>query len=363
MVTPTEITQARIAQEQALAAYNEVLANFPAPTLARVIELETAARNCPSSDPAFPALKLSAQVARDKYTAQQAAMAGPDAALIAATNALNALNATNNGGQFPPQTTTVTAPSKTTTDFTDWRVRLSLAKGSTYLYNSSTSAGILAPLFYTGGVLFPYTPSIQVTYAAQYSSADLTHSNYKMHLFNNSSVDSIQINCDFTAQDNAEAAYLLAVIHFFKSVTKMFYGQDKTPISGTPPPLCYLTGMGDFQFDQHPLAVTSFNYTLPIDVDYIRAAAISDSAASTAVKSDRLTSNNLSAGGASAQPVFGGNFSAKPNVTYVPTRMQIAFTAVPIISRKDISSRFSLEKYASGKLLQGHNSPNGGGIW
>ena len=58
----------------------------------------------------------------------------------------------------------------------------------------------------------------------------------------------------------------------------MFYGQDQTPKPGTPPPLCFLTGLGDFQFQQHPLAITGFNYTLPTDVDYIRAGKASSGA-------------------------------------------------------------------------------------
>jgi hypothetical protein len=154
----------------------------------------------------------------------------------------------------------------------DWRVRLSLAPSAGYLYKAQ-NPGILLPLQKTDGVIFPYTPSIQVTYAAHYDPAELTHSNYKIFQYKNSSVDQITINCDFTAQDNAEANYLLAVIHFFRSVTKMFYGNDEIPKPGTPPPLCYLSGMGDFQFDRHPLAISSFNYNLPNDVDYIRASS------------------------------------------------------------------------------------------
>ena len=57
----------------------------------------------------------------------------------------------------------------------------------------------------------------------------------------------------------------------------------------------------------------------------------------------------------------GGSGSDGP--TYVPTKMQIQINAVPIISRRDISENFSLEQYASGRLLLGSNNPQGGGIW
>jgi hypothetical protein len=269
---------------------------------------------------------------------------------------------------------TAGAPTKQDTQVTkgDWRVKLSLAPGANYLYKIKP-AGILQPLSDTDGVIFPYTPNIQVSYAAHYDPAELTHSNYKIFQYKNSSVDNITITCDFTAQDTAEANYLLAVIHFFRSVTKMFYGKDGNPIRGTPPPLCYLTGLGQFQFDQHPLAITGFNYTLPIDVDYIRANSTGTSVAGGATPTGgagtgnptdiRLAAAGVQAAAAPKPPRF--NFTAATNTqsTYVPTKMQISITAIPIVSRADISKEFSLKKYATGELLQGSKRPGGGGIW
>ena len=255
----------------------------------------------------------------------------------------------------------------------DWRVRLSLAPGAKYLYKSISPPGILLPLVKTDGVIFPYTPNIQVAYAAHYDPAELTHSNYKIFQYKNSSVDNITLTCEFTAQDTAEANYLLAVIHFFKSVTKMFYGQDGNPIRGTPPPLCYLTGLGQFQFDQHPLAITSFNYTLPTDVDYVRANSTgttvpggnTDTGGADPYPdavSIRLGAAKAQPGGGAAPPNFNFNTATNTQATYVPTKMQISITAIPIVSRADISKEFSLKKYATGELLQG-SKRQGGGIW
>jgi len=267
----------------------------------------------------------------------------------------------------------------------DWRVRLSLAKGTDFLYQ-----GILAPLSVTNGVIFPYTPNINIIYAANYEAAEPTHSNYKIQQYKNSSVDSINITCDFTAQDTFEAEYMLAVIHFFKTVTKMFYGQDTADTivkAGTPPPLCFLHGLGAFQFDNHPLAITNFTYNLPTDVDYIRAkittyseAIASDGAAGEAgepgqrnllqkagsflrdVAAYRLGSGILR-GGVNPPPIFAPPPLGKgDDVTYVPTKIQIQLTAVPIVTRNTISNEFSLDKYASGQLLRGTRN-NSGGIW
>ena len=256
----------------------------------------------------------------------------------------------------------------------DWRVRLSLAPSASYLYKAQ-NPGILKPLVKTDGVIFPYVPQIQVSYAAHYDPAELTHSNYKIFQYKSSSVDQISINCDFTAQDNDEANYMLAVIHFFRSVTKMFYGQDQTPKPGTPPPLCYLSGMGEFQFDRHPLVISSFNYSLPNDVDYIRAASPTllsgvnssgyDNGNDILVNDDvscrRLQVSGLNFGGKENAPNWEKQTNTQP--TYVPTKISIALMAYPIVTRNDISNNFSLEKYATGELLQGKIRPNGGGIW
>ena len=258
----------------------------------------------------------------------------------------------------------------------DWRVRLSLAPGATYLYKDPQvyqTQSILLPLLQTDGVIFPYTPEISVSYSASYSPTDPTHSNYTIYSYSNSKVAEISLKCDFTAQDTFEANYLLAVIHFFRSATKMFYGNDSNPRNGTPPPLCYLTGLGAFQFDQHPLAITGFNYTLPTDVDYIRAGVPSTAPGenkgfetsknnSPDASAARVPNNGLVYGGGVAPPKFNVNYSTK-TPTYVPTKISISISAIPIISRNVISKDFSLRDYGTGKLLRGSNRPIGKGIW
>ena len=251
----------------------------------------------------------------------------------------------------------------------DWRVRLSLAPGADYLYNVAKEGDILSPLSATNGVIFPYTPQINVSYRANYDPSDLTHSNYRLFFYKNSAVDDIQITADFTAQDTGEASYVLAVIHFFKSVTKMFYGLDDNPNAGTPPPLCFLTGMGQYQFNNHPLLVTNFQYNLPNDVDYIRAGStiqyagqnvssyqnkIKKSGFLSSVLS-RLQGSGLNKGGISNAPKF--TSLSNSEATYIPTKIQLAITCVPVVSRNDIAKNFSLEEYATGSLLTNK------GIW
>jgi len=263
-----------------------------------------------------------------------------------------------------------TAPSP----ISDWRVKLSLKSGTNYLYNAAGTNDLLYPLKLTGGIVFPYTPTIQTAYRANYDPAELTHSNYKMYFYRNSNVDEVQITCDFTAQDNNEATYMLAVIHFLKSATKMFYGKDTEPRAGTPPPLVYLDGYGEFQFNKHPMLISSFNYTLPNDVDYIRATSATKTQLGTTVGvqgnasfspgldfvATRLLHANLNSGGKSSEPVF--NIVSTGYSTYVPTKIQLSITCLPVVSRDNVSNQFSLKDYATGSLLRG-SQRNSGGFW
>jgi hypothetical protein len=254
-------------------------------------------------------------------------------------------------------------------DTGDWRVRISLAEGSTYLYNApETEQGILAPLNDTFGVIFPYTPKIDVGYRATYSDAKLTHSNYNNYFYQSSSVDNVRITGTFTAQDTVEAQYLLAVIHFFRSATKMFYGRDTE--RGAPPPLLYISGLGEYQFNNHPCVLTSFEYNLPADVDYIRAGSPNDNGTDL-LKRRTSTRNNLPTNAISGalgrlNQLFSGQGINKGGIvyqnapsnlsknspTYVPTKIEISLSLSPVVTRRQASSQFSLKQYANGDLIK-----------
>jgi hypothetical protein len=253
----------------------------------------------------------------------------------------------------------------------DWRARLSLAPNANYLYKvPKGQAGILAPLQGTDGVIFPYTPAISVTYSAGYDPSDLIHSNYKVYQYKGSSVDTVSITADFTAQDTTEANYLLAVIHFFRSVTKMFYGQDQNPINGVPPPLCYLSGFGAYTFDAHPLVVTNFTYATPTEVDYIRAGSQTNQPGVNVAQQNSIVNSFVPSvlrtainGLAPKLPNFSTqNSMINSEATYIPTKLQLQITCIPIVTRNDISNKFSLKEYATGALLRG-SKRSGGGIW
>jgi hypothetical protein len=157
----------------------------------------------------------------------------------------------------------------------------------------------------------------------------------------------------------------------------MFYGQDIDPRGGTPPPLCYLTGLGSYQFNNHPLVISGFTYNLPNDVDYIRtettdafgSGGITNIVKNSPPKSNgvignvlskfRLGGAKLNKGAVPKQPNFSSITKAGSGVTYVPSKLSIQITAYPVVTRQDISNRFKLngkDGYSSGKLTKD-------GIW
>ena len=252
----------------------------------------------------------------------------------------------------------------------DWRVKLKLPPSATYLYKDTLAQnGILAPLAASDGVVFPYMPEIQTTYNANYDTTDLTHSNYRGYFYKNSYVGDIGITGVFTAQNTQEANYLLAVIHFFRSATKMFYGSQDSQ-RGTPPPLVYLFGLGQYQFNAHPCVIRSFNYNLPNDVDYIRTKPnnynvnLNDTLPKTqsggnpiSAVINRLRNALLPKGALPNVPQelisVSQSVSNIDNSTYVPTKITVQINLLPIQTRNQQSQQFSVKGFANGDLLKG----------
>jgi hypothetical protein len=104
---------------------------------------------------------------------------------------------------------------------------------------------------------------------------------------------------------------------------------------------------------------------LPDSVDYIRALSnsnlgtnqqnqqIRQSTVTTtgATSSDRLANNGLPPGATMTPSTSPSTTDLLNSPTYVPTKMEIAITLLPIQSRQQVSSNFNLRDFASGTLL------------
>lgn len=236
--------------------------------------------------------------------------------------------AQNTGGSTAQPIVKFTAPNGP-----DTRVRIVVPNGP--LRDILLNGPVLYPLSPTNGVLFPYTPNITINHGAQYNPENLTHSNYTYQFYQFSNTESITITATFACKNSTDAAYVVAAQHFFRTVTKMFYGQDAE--AGLPPPVLRLEGHGDYQFGAHkdtpggvPIVITSFGITLPEDVDYI---------------STNAAANSVNAAAAAA------SLKANSSVTRVPIVQSFSITCSPLYSRKSISQEFGFRKFASGQLL------------
>lgn len=212
----------------------------------------------------------------------------------------------------------------------DWRVRVSLSpnmlEGAWY---NDPNNFILAPLQATKGVIFPYTPQVSVEHTANYDATRLTHSNYPSYFYQNSEVREISIQGEFTVQNYKEGQYLMAVIHFFRAVTKMYYGQNDQ-LAGTPPPMVFLDGYGYTYLPHVPCVVTRFSHSMPADVDYVDIPVGSAS--------------DISGG-----MLFGSVASGIP--TRLPVLSTVNLTLQPIYSRRNVSTAFSMRNFVNGSNL------------
>jgi hypothetical protein len=200
----------------------------------------------------------------------------------------------------------------------DQRIRLryqASAFGDGELY-----PGILKPLEETGGMMFPYTPSIQISQEVDYSTVSLVHSNQDYNSFTRSPQASISISGKFTVQNYAEGKYAMAALHFLRSASKMYFGDEdvKTDRAGIPPPVLLLDGYGKSMFNNVKVLLKSHSYSFEDTMDTI--------------------------------PIFS---STEANVVDVrlPAMFTVQVMLTPQQTPQVMRKEFSLESFRSGALL------------
>lgn len=216
----------------------------------------------------------------------------------------------------------------------DFRARLQPKKISKAMdiLGPRDNTNILFPLYSTNGVLFPYTPTVSTGAVAEYDTLPFIHSNYSYNAYIRSYPKPISISAEFTAQSNDEALYLLAVIHFFRAVSKSYFGVTPYNKAGTPPPVLLFNYLGDYQFNNVPVIVKSFDYTYDANIDYVPV---------TTSLPDAYTS------GIGVQLPAGKS----GGYTYVPTHIKVNVELdtqyVPIKLRNE----FNLDEFRRGNLI------------
>ena len=118
------------------------------------------------------------------------------------------------------------------------------------------------------GIMFPIQPDITYSQSVAYAPYDLVHTNYTFNAYRNTPSPDIQLTAQFASVTDDEARYTFGVLHFLRSVTKMFFGMAQTqPAAGTPPPVLQFSAFGERQFNNIPVVVSQFSTTYDSNVD------------------------------------------------------------------------------------------------
>jgi hypothetical protein len=282
---------------------------------------------------------------------------------------LRSFNLPAGGNTFKPIGNTGASWGGTEAD-KDWRVRLSLPNVSTF-----KSSYVLKPLVAAGGMIFPYTPSINISSSANYEEQSIVHNNFQFITYQNSKVERITINAPFFVEDAVQAQYWLAAVHYFRSVTKMFTGANSGAEQGNPPPIVYLNGYGDFVFKNIPVVVTSFQVDLSADTNYIStsmskdvsrpagapaAAPVAQSGGWLSLAGAALQAGGLQNAGAFISGLDNKNKSGSPGQqqqiqamygdSHVPVKSSFQIGLQPIYSRQAIRE-FNLQSFVQGAYV------------
>ena len=212
----------------------------------------------------------------------------------------------------------------------DWRVRLQVPLGSPLESFFFDNNDLLQPLRDSRGFFWPLTPTLIMQHSAQYNALAQVHSNYPAQAYQNSRADMINIIGEFPVQNQQDAKYWVAVVHFLRTATKMFFGNDDgNGLKGSPPPIMHLSGYGDHMFQKVPVVITTMNVELPAGVDYI-------STKQTDLYNELPHSEEFAPDSMESQ-------------TWAPTLSNISVGLEPIYSR-DAVSNFSMSKFVRGEL-------------
>ena len=252
----------------------------------------------------------------------------------------------------------------------DWRVRLSLANWSSF-----RTSPVLKPLSDAGGLIFPYTPKISISNRANYDTVSPIHSDYTFHTYKNSDPGKITITAPMFVEDTTQGLYWIAMVHYLRSLTKMFVGND--PKAGNPPPIVKFNAYGNYVFKDVPVVVTDIRVELDNGCDYIGVNVVGSAAGQIEGVADSISglasglgglANSLGgdtiggilggvstiAGGVGQVAALAGTFglggTTSGGVTHVPTKSSFSVTLQPVYSR-DSARKFSLDRFVQGGYL------------
>ena len=164
---------------------------------------------------------------------------------------------------------------------------------------------------------FPFTPTISVIQSANYSSYDLTHTNFQQRAFDSSANMDLNITAPMIVRNAEEAEYVYNAALFLRGSMKMAFGQDDNP--GMPPPVLRFYSHGIYE--NVPCVIRDFTWNLDSDIDYVE----------TKIRTTVDGKETLS-------------------LIRVPVQNMFVLSLSTTYSPKDVREKFSVEEYLKGNL-------------
>ena len=164
--------------------------------------------------------------------------------------------------------------------------------------------------------MFPYTPTVSFTQGVNYTDMSLVHTNGDIQAYQRTPSVTIQIQGKFTVQNQPEAEYALAAIHFCRTVSKSYFGVQDGANAGLPPPMLLLDGYGTYMFNKLKCIMETHSWSFDEQMDMVPF--------------------RVAGGTVRLPPMFTLSISVK--VQNTPFEMR---------------TRFSLDKFRTGELMRG----------
>jgi hypothetical protein len=133
------------------------------------------------------------------------------------------------------------------------------------LTNRNTTVGPAGAYNSPTRLNFPFTPTISVIQSANYSSYDVTHSNFQQRAFDSHTNMELNITAPMIVRSEEEALYVYNAALFIRSVMKMTWLKDDEP--GMPPPILRFNSHGIYE--NVPCMIRDFTWNLDSDIDYV----------------------------------------------------------------------------------------------
>ena len=199
----------------------------------------------------------------------------------------------------------------------------------------------LWPIIQTGGLVFPFNPTISEGVNVKYNSMEMVHSNESYNVYQ--ATENVHItlaNCTWVCDTFANAIYTLAVLHFLRSYSLMDFGKARSlgAIRGRPPSPMWFSAFGSYAFNQVPVLYQRADWTFPDDIDYVGVPEPGSS------------------GWNSCQLVSQGSPNAMDSVTWLPIKFVVSSISLIVQHAPRYWINWSLDDFRSGNML--NRTPN-----